>query len=157
MKKLCSLLLAAALVFSGTAWAFADDLTPSNTAGGTTITFDATLNYVVHIPASMAYDRRNGNTLSFSAEVGYLPAGQSVVVRIGNVPDGALMMNSGSDSFFIPVTLGGAPCAEGAVVARFDANGAPDNSMGALRLEAGADAPTVGQYTGMPTFSVSVE
>lgn len=157
MKKLVSLVLTAALVFGGTAWAFADDLTPANTTGGATITYDATLNYVVHIPASTSYDRVNGNTLAFSAEVGYVPAGQSVVVRIGNVAGGVLTMSSGANSFTIPVTLGGAPCADGAVVARFGSDGAQDGSIGALRLEPGSDAPVVGQYSGTPTFAVSVE
>ena len=78
-------------------------------------------------------------------------------MRIGGLADGGLVLTSGANAFSIPVTLGGAPCADGAVVAAFDAGGTADASLGALRLEPGASAPAQGKYSGTPTFTVSVE
>lgn len=156
MKRI-SALAAVILVLCLQLSVYADELTPENPSGGFTVTFDATPKYVVHIPASTVYDPVNGNDLPVTADVSYLPGDTRLVVRITGLDAGGLTMTAGENSFSIPVTLGGGACASGSVVARYDTRGNMDSSIGMLRLEPGAKAPAGGQYSGSPTFTVSVE
>lgn len=156
MRKIAALALAVVLVMQ-TAVFVSADLTESSASGSSPVTYEAVVGYTVKIPAATQYDRANGNTLEFSASVSYIPPGQTLQVTIDGLDGSNLAMTSGSDTFPIPVTLGGAPCANGSVVAKFDENGAPIEGIGALRLESGAKPPAAGSYSGALTFTVALQ
>ena len=162
MKKVITILLAAAMLTSACITAFATNIdqdTPAPQSGSTSVTMNVSPSYTVTIPESVVLVEQTDGTYAKDAVVTAtnIRLNNSKQINVTIESDFLLDNAQGASSLPYALTINGSKKASGDTVAAFDTNADLTLVQESDTLHFAADTPTyAGDYSDTVTFNIAV-